>query len=324
MATNPIQRRARQSFLIGFLIALIAMAVVVALLFMKISSLNEELEATEKKLPEDRMVYVAIEDISAGDRVTPDNFMPKYVKTDAELSMYLNPNEFFEYDEEGNLLEYYAKADIPFDSMVLTGMIAKTGSEIRDDERIVEYNMIVLPTQLKNGDYIDIRYMLPTSEDYIVLSKKYVEQTTATSIWIKVTEEELLSMNSAIVDAYTVKGSKIHATIYTNPGTQEPAEPTYAVNDKILNLMNSDSNIIDEAKRELVKRWNADSNPHDGVTDYRYGRDNIDSYTNNMTSETFAGQVEANMSEEINNLNSSRSEYVSSLEGTGLVGITEY
>ena len=323
MATNPIQRRARQSFLVGFLIALIIMAIFVAILFVKISSLNEDLEATKKDIPVDTMVYVAMEDIKAGDKVTPEHFVPKKVKTDADLSIYLNPDVFFEYDEDGNMFEYYAKVDIPFDSMVLTSAVVKSGSEIRNDERIVEYNMIVLPTQLKNGDYVDIRYMLPTSEDYIVLSKKYVEQTTATSIWIKVTEEELLSMNSAIVDAYTIKGSKIHATIYTDPGMQEAAIPTYAVNDNILNLMNSDSNIINEAKTELVKRWNVDSNPNDGVSDYRYGRNNINSYTSNMSDETFAGQVETNMSEEISNISSSRSEYVSNLEGTGLVGIQQ-
>ena len=323
MATNPIQRRARQSFLIGFLIALIAMAIVVALLFVKISSLNEDLESTKKKVPEDRMVYVAADNIEAGAKVTPEHFIPKYVKTNADLSVYLDPNAFFEYDEEGILLDYYTQAEIPADSMVLSSMIVKAGTEIRSDERIIEYNMIVLPTQLKNGDYIDIRYMLPTSEDYIILSKKYVEQTTATSVWIKVTEEEILTMNSAIIDAYTIKGSKIHATIYTNPGTQEAAVPTYPVNDNILNLMNSNSNIVDEAKKELVKRWNVDSNPNDGVTDYRYGRNNLDSYTSNLNNDSFNGLVEGKVQEEIGKISTSRSEYVSNLEGTGLVGISE-
>ena len=324
MATNPIQRRARQSFLVGFLIALIIMAVFVAILFVKISSLNEDLEATKKDIPKDTMVYVAMEDIKAGDKVTPELFMQKKVKTDADLSIYLNPDIFFEYDEEGNVFDYYAKVDIPFDSMVLTSTVVKSGTETRSDERLIEYNMVVLPTQLKNGDYIDIRFMLPTSEDYIVLSKKYVEQTTATSVWIKVTEEELLSMNSAIIDAYTIKGSKIHATMYTNPGIQEAAEPTYPVNDNILNLMNSDSNIINEAKAELVKRWSVDSNSQNPETDYRDSRNNIDSYTNNMTNDAFAGQVQTNIAEEVNRLSTSRSEYVSNLEGTGLVGIELY
>lgn len=323
MATNPIQRRSRQSFLVGFLLALIIMAVVVVFLFMKISSLNEDLEATQKEIPQDTLVYVAVQDIKSGDKITADYFMPKSVKTDADLSIYLTP-DFFEIDNEGNPIEYMAKVDIPYDSMVLTSMLVKDGEEVRNDERIIEYNMIALPTQLKNGDYIDIRFMLPTSEDYIVLSKKYVEQTTATSIWIKVTEEEILTLNSAIVDAYTTTGTKLYATMYTDPGMQEAAEPTYPVNDDILNLMNSDPNILDKAKDELVKRWNNDSNINDGVTDYRYGRNHINGYTSNLTQDSKAGMVETNVSEEINKISTSRSEYVSSLEGTGLVGIVEY
>ena len=42
MASNPIKRRARQSFFLGFLIALVIMAVVVMLLFGKINSLTSE------------------------------------------------------------------------------------------------------------------------------------------------------------------------------------------------------------------------------------------------------------------------------------------
>lgn len=323
MATNPIQRRSRQSFLIGFLIALIAMAIVVGFLLVKISSLNEDLEATQKEIPGSQTVYVAAQDIKSGDKITADFFMPKTIKTNTDLSIYLTP-DFFEYDDEGNPIEYIVKSDIPFDSMVLTSMLYKDGEQLRNDQRLIEYNMIVLPTQLKNGDYIDIRYMLPTSEDYIVLSKKYVEQTTATSIWIKVTEEEMLSMNSAIIDAYTIKGSKLHATIYTDPGMQEASILTYPVNDDILNIMNSNENILDDAKKELVKRWNADSNPNDGVTDFRYGRNNIDSYTSNLTTDAFTSQVQSGIQEEVNRISTSRSEYVSNLEGTGLVGMSEY
>ena len=41
MAMNPMQRRARNSFLIGFLVALIIMAVVVFLLLYQIKSIKE-------------------------------------------------------------------------------------------------------------------------------------------------------------------------------------------------------------------------------------------------------------------------------------------
>ena len=322
MATNPIQRRSRQSFLIGFLIALIFMAVIVVLLFLKISSLNEELETTQELIPTEKTVYVAITDIKSGDKITSDFFVPKKVKTDTDLSLYLTPADF-EYNEDGSPIEYTAKVDIPYDSMALTSMIVKSGEERRDDERIMEYNMIVLPTQLRNGNYIDVRLMMPSGEDYIVLSKKYVTQTTETNIWIEMTEEEILSLNSAIVDAYITDGTKLYATIYTEPGMQEKAEPTYPVNNRILDLIAKDPNIIDDAKNELAKRWLADTNG-DGITDFMEERNEINSNTSNLTEDSKSSKVESGITTETSALNSSRSEYVSSLEGTGLVGIITY
>lgn len=315
MATNPIQRRARQSFLIGFLIAVVIMAVVVVLLFMKISELNEDLEATQEKIPADSMIYVSMEDIKSGDKVTADSFIAKSVQTTADLSLYLRPEDF-EYNEDGTPVEYTAKVDIPVDSMVISSMIVKSGEERRDDERIIECNMIILPTQLVNGNYIDIRYMLPTGEDYIVLSKKYVEETNATSIWMKMTEEEILTLNSALIDAYTTSGTKLYATLYTEPGIQEKAEPTYAVNSEILTLMATNPNILDDAKSELAKRWNADAD-NNGTSDYVSERNHINGYT--TSGEERNDLIETGIETETSGIITSRSEYVSSLEGTGLV-----
>ena len=324
MATNPIQRRSRQSFLIGFLLALVIMAVVVVVLYMKISNLNEELELLQKDIPKEKQIYVLSKDVESGDKIYAEDFVEKTVKSDTDFSLYMTPFDF-EYNEDGTPVEYIAKVDIPYDSMALTSMIVKSGEERRNDERIMEFNMIVLPTQLQNGDYIDIRLMLPTGEDYIVLSKKYVEQTTATSIWMEMVEEEILTLNAAIVDSYLTTGVKLYATIYTEPGMQEAAIPTYAVNDDILILMESNPNILQAAKNELAKRWSEDSYYNDGgKSDYRYERDKINGYTSTLTPDSKAGMVESGISAETSAINSSRSEYVSSLEGTGLVGIVQY
>ena len=69
MAVNPMQRRARNSFLIGFLVALIIMALVVLLLLYKIKNLNEAKEALESK---QRTVLVATADLKSGEEVTMD------------------------------------------------------------------------------------------------------------------------------------------------------------------------------------------------------------------------------------------------------------
>lgn len=317
MATNPIQRRSRQSFLIGFLIALVAAAVVVVLLFTKISSLNEELETTKKSIPKTTSIFVINEDVESGDVVTADMFDEVKIKSDTQFIGYISP---YDFEEE---YTYISKGSIPYGSMVVSDMIVKSDDIRRNDERYIEYNMIVLPTQLVNGSYIDIRLMMPTGEDYIVLSKKYIKQTTETSIWLDMTEEELLTMNSVIVDSYITKGTKLYATMYTDPGMQEAAIPTYAVRDDILALIEKDPNIVDEAKDALYDRWSYDRD-RDGQSDLREDRNNINSYTSTMTPSEKIDQVYNNMSTEVDGIKSSRSEFVSELEGTGLVGSVDY
>ena len=48
MAMNPMQRKIRNSFLFGFLVAVIIAAVVVALLYMRVKGLKEEIR--ERKI----------------------------------------------------------------------------------------------------------------------------------------------------------------------------------------------------------------------------------------------------------------------------------
>ena len=95
------------------------------------------------------------------------------------------------------------------------------GEETLDSDRIQEYNMIVLPSNLKNGEHVDIRLTMPTGQDYVVLSKKEVIGTTDTGLWINVTEDEILTMNNAIVEAYILPGTKLYAIQYTEAGTQK-------------------------------------------------------------------------------------------------------
>ncbi len=51
----------------------------------------------------------------------------------------------------------------------------KGNNTTSDDVRKQEYNVIVLPTQIQTGDYVDIRLSMPNGQDYIVASKKNVE-----------------------------------------------------------------------------------------------------------------------------------------------------
>ena len=121
--------------------------------------------------------------------------------------------------------------------------------------------MIVLPTGLVDNDTIDIRLRLPNGTDYIVASKKKVvipkvgDGKSESTIRIKANEQEILAIDSAIIDAYKIEGSKLYAIKYTEPGLQDQAIVTYIPSEATLNLIRSDSNIVTVAKEALYTKY---------------------------------------------------------------------
>ena len=135
-------------------------------------------------------------------------------------------------------------------------MIEESGEKTQDDTREQEFNMIVLPTQLQENDYIDIRLRLPSGQDYIVVSKKKVLNADEITMWIRLTEDEILTLSNAIVEAYQIDGTLLYATKYIEPGLQNAASVTYVPTRSVLQLINSNPNVIQTAKDELAKRYN--------------------------------------------------------------------
>ena len=208
MAVNPVQRRARNSFIQGALLALLVMLIVVLLLVREMKSINDAKEALEQA---NSTVYVAISDLKSGETITIDeDFSMETVRTNVDPSTVISMDDWEYTDDEGNIVPKYTedgtqiyktikmKIDVPAGTIVTKEMIYEDGYERDPSERIQEYNMIALPSNLKNGDHIDIRLTMPTGQDYIVLAKKEVEGTTDTGLWLKVNEQEILTMNNAL------------------------------------------------------------------------------------------------------------------------------
>ena len=326
MASNPIKRRARQSFFIGFLIALVIMAVIVMLLFTKINSLNEENE--KLKIPGPKVTVCTVkDDIEEGEAITREDLEVSTMQlsntsTAIDVENYIDESIFYSQDEEtGEEVEvsYTTKVKIPKGSVVTLSMLKEGG--INNDERLVEYNMIVLPSQLNNGDFVDIRLRLANGTESVVLAKKKVEQCTTNSIWIKMKEIDILTMNSAIVDAYQVPGSQLRATVYTDPLMQEASQESYAVNNDVLAAITYNKNILPTAINALIEKWNTTSDQNAGMTDFQSQRRTIESYAV-QTPEEKTEAVEEGYSQEATDINTARGEYVTALEGTGMVGTT--
>ena len=208
-------------------------------------------------------------------------------------------------DKDGNEIKkkMIMKIAVPAGTIVTRDMLVEQENQTTDTTRVQEYNMIVLPSQLVNGDYIDIRLSLPNGQDYVVLSKKLVLGTNETSIWLQLNEEEILTLSNAIVEAYTIVGSKLYAIQYVEPGLQAEIIPTYTVSGEVLALINSDPNIKEEARNNL---WS------------RYVAENRTNYFESALAENKENQgslVSAGNSSEVEIIKSARQEFVESLEG---------
>ena len=300
MAMNPMQRRARNSFLTGVLITLIIMAVAVVILLDKINKLNED---KEKLIALQKKYYVLAEDVKSGDEITEDKLVTETVQTTVSQDENLTPTDFYEVDDDGNefLVDYVSKLDLPAGTIITKNMVSEVNEKLENDQRIQEYSMVILPSQLVEGDYIDIRFEMPSGVDYIVLSKKKVLKCNQNTVWLKMSEGDLLTLNNAIVESYQAEGSKLYATTYIEAGIQEAAIANYPVNPSVLNLIQRNPNIVVEAKNALISRYNNEVEGRMAEIDSSVAQNK--------------GAVQEGIQKEVDSLRSERENFLSQLDG---------
>ena len=78
------------------------------------------------------------------------------------------------------------------------------------------------------------------------------------TIWANLSEEEILHMSCAIIEAAKIPGSKIYANKYTDPGMQKAATPTYIVNSETLTQLRNDPNILEKSMNEIASRYSGE------------------------------------------------------------------
>lgn len=250
MAMNPMQRKVRNSFLFGFIVALLIGAVIIGLLIMKNKQAQEEIvkiqEANKLAMTE---VYVTEKDVKAGEPISattvslPAQSVPENALTAEDLENYLN--------DDGEY-EMLAKFDMKEKTALTPEMIDK--SKTAATYRMVEYNMISLPSMLEEGNYIDIR-LACLGLDTVVLSKVEVESANSSTIWLKLSESQLLTLNYAIVESYVMDGTKLYATVYTD-ATQPALNCTYIPAANVISLVQANVNEDGKELEAFYERQN--------------------------------------------------------------------
>lgn len=356
MAVNPMQRKSRNSFLLGMIVTLLITGIIIVLLFLQLKKSQDEYAA---ELAKKVNVYSINQDVKSGQILTEDMFTTisvskeavpanatsmssvvsswylqtedgKTISRDAdglyinepdsiiELTysngQYITPDgettnlrtEPYTYENDmgeklyfaqtagsiaditrlyedlntGNVYKYIivngtvqkeviklnsvpllAKIDMKSKTVVTPDQIVQSDAVVTDDARIEEYNMVSLPVDLMTDDYIDIRLLLPSGQNFIVVAKKQVEIPTnadgtyvADTIRVQLTEAEVLSMSSAMVEAYGIPGAKLYANKYVEAGIQDAATQTYYPNNAVIEQINNNPNIVEIARQTLINR----------------------------------------------------------------------
>lgn len=214
------------------------------------AALQKDLDAARNELNkqlENRVsVYVLNTDIKAGQKITEDKLavlqVPKTLIPDNVVP-------------EHNAIGKFTKFDLKQNTALLEPMLYKEGVTPNDLRR-QELKVIMLPIELKKNDFVDVRIVFPDGQDFIVLSKKKVKNLANGVVWYEMDETEILRMSSAIVDAY-INDAQIYALKYVDPYVQEKAIVTYPANQKVLDLIARDPNIVRKASVEMEKRMRA-------------------------------------------------------------------
>lgn len=273
MATNPMQRKANNYLLLGIFGTLLITGAIIVFLFMQLKDLKEEMQAKEASK---KSVYIVSELIKSGEKVTYDKLIEKSVD---EAGV---PANALSIDLTENTI---AKIDLNAGIVITDNMVQEIDEKTTADLRKQEYNMVILPTQIQSGDYVDIRLRLSNGVDYIVVSKKIVEMplingTESTdTININMTETETMVMANAIIEAYIDKGSLLYATTYVEPGLQDKVTPTYIPSGTVQSAINSNPNIEQEAKNALFVRYNQNAGNRTNIIDAtlaQYAQERVD------------------------------------------------
>lgn len=270
MAMNPMQRKIRNSFLFGFLVAVIIAAVVIALLYMRVKGLKEEIVkiqksqevaltkvfAVTKEVQKDETLTQSAEETDDSKKKievisVPSQQVPENAVTPDNIK------ELFAIDPESDTPEYEmtAKLNLSVNTVLTTDMVEKSSKS--GTFRMAEYTMISLPSKLKQGDYVDIRIAYPTSADFVVLSKIKVQDANTNTIWLKLPESQLLLLNNAILESYIVEGTKLYATQYID-AAQAELNSTYVPNSTVASLIQAnnfteyDQSVLDDANNDVM------------------------------------------------------------------------
>ena len=310
MPSNPIQRKVRNSFLLGLLVMLIVIATIGAIVFFAV--IKPEMDKEEE---EENRLYAHAYRLKDGINIESGEEITSGMVESVEIPVETITTDFIPAkikNTKGNLQDvtfvsgYKSKLALKGGTILTYSMLYEE-EETPDSLRYMEYNMISIPTTLNIGDYVDVRLRLPNGQDLIVVSKKEIMNIFEQTVGVNLTEEEIVILNSAIVETYIMNGAaELYMATYVEPGMQTAAIYTYMPTNEVITLINMNENIVSEARYALAMLYSKQ-----GVLDTR-------GQVNNSLGQ-YVGESKDNIEEgiqaQIDAAKKAREDYLSELEG---------
>ncbi len=205
---SQIKKKMIQGIIIGASIGIVVAIAVAVFSFFTIASYRN---GTNKNYLKNYTTPVVVlkRDIVQGEIITQDMIETINVNNSTVPTGVVNAAGIV-----GLTAKYNIAAKVPITgNMVSEEVVA---ADVRD----VEINTVLMPSDLDEGDTVDIRLMFPNGTDYIVLAQKTIDKIYDTTFWLKLSEDEIQLLDSAIVDSYLNSGSKLYALRYADSDAQ--------------------------------------------------------------------------------------------------------
>ena len=246
---KKLSRSTRQYIIVAIICLIVIGGAGILAYILTTSKMKETLEgriaAANRTIQENtRMVYVAKADIISGNLLTEENTEYKSVFSSQAEEIFID-----EFD-----IGKKALVTIPAGMQITKSYVAD--ADIMTNLRETNYSVIKNSRNIISNDTVDVRLLYPNGENVIVLAKKTIKDMTENNMdcYFWLSEEEILLMSSAIVDAYQYEGAELYTTEYIEPSIQEASVINYTPSQQTINLIANDPNIIEIATKYLSTR----------------------------------------------------------------------
>lgn len=188
-------------------------------------------------------VYKVRADVNSGKKIEETDLEGVEIPASISNNMITNPN-----DVVGNVY----KVNVTGSTILSRDMVSDV--VIEDDMRYLDVVTHYNPIGIEPDSYVDIRISMPMGEDYIAMSHKKVEQINSGIMKLVVTEEDIMTYNSMLVDALLYPGTQIYSVEYVEGGVQPEAETFYPMSKQSIAIAQKNPNLMSAIKEDILTR----------------------------------------------------------------------